>query len=478
MIFIRCFNNYFFFFNFLNGSLFATYLRNHSQFENYSNIIFCFSAPVGGIFNLAAVLKDALIENLEEGHYKTVALPKIDGTKNLDAASRKLCPALDYFVAFSSVSCGRGNAGQTNYGLANSAMERICEQRQAIGLPGLAIQWGAIGDVGLILETMGSNETEVGGTLPQRMASCLTTMDTFLQQPHPVLASMVLADKHKADAGNQVGLLEAVGNILGIKDVKTVNPNNSLADLGMDSLMGTEIKQTLERNFDIVLSPQEIRGLTFAKLIEFASGSSEASDSPNTSITSVSSPTESGPDDMLFQLSGSEIVPKDSLLKLNSPKSESSPIFVVSAIEGVIASLKSLAQELDRPVYGIQCTKNAPLDTIAEFAQFNIKQMKELQKKGPYTLVGYSFGALVAFEMALQLEQVGEHVNLTLVDGSPEFITQHCQTIGKQAGQNNETLESDGTRKALAFFTRQMNSNIGFLKVCLFRILSCVYPKV
>lgn len=108
-------------------------------------------APVGGIFNLAAVLRDALIENLTEADFKTVALPKIDATKHLDAASRKFCPALDYFVVFSSVSCGRGNAGQTNYGLANSAMERIVEERQASGLPGLAIQWGAIGDVGLIL---------------------------------------------------------------------------------------------------------------------------------------------------------------------------------------------------------------------------------------------------------------------------------------------------------------------------------------
>ena len=108
-------------------------------------------APVGGVFNLAAVLRDALLENLEEGQFKAVSSPKVDGTKNLDATSRKLCPALDYFVCFSSVSCGRGNAGQTNYGLANSAMERICEQRQANGLPGLAIQWGAIGDVGLIL---------------------------------------------------------------------------------------------------------------------------------------------------------------------------------------------------------------------------------------------------------------------------------------------------------------------------------------
>ncbi|XP_039302494.1 fatty acid synthase [Solenopsis invicta] len=66
-------------------------------------------APVGGIFNLAAVLRDALIENLEEADFKTALSPKIDITKNLDAVSRKLCPSLDYFVVFSSVSSGRGS---------------------------------------------------------------------------------------------------------------------------------------------------------------------------------------------------------------------------------------------------------------------------------------------------------------------------------------------------------------------------------
>lgn len=97
--------------------------------------------PVGGIFNLAAVLRDDLIENLNELDFSAVCEPKVDGTKNLDKISREICPDLDYFICFSSVSCGRGNIGQSNYGLANSAMERICEARQLSGLPGLAIQW-------------------------------------------------------------------------------------------------------------------------------------------------------------------------------------------------------------------------------------------------------------------------------------------------------------------------------------------------
>lgn len=58
-----------------------------------------------------------------------------------DEFSRKLAPQLKHFVIFSSVSCGRGNAGQTNYGMANSVMERIIERRHKDGLPAKAVQW-------------------------------------------------------------------------------------------------------------------------------------------------------------------------------------------------------------------------------------------------------------------------------------------------------------------------------------------------
>jgi fatty acid synthase, animal type len=223
---------------------------------------------VGGIFNLAAVLRDGLLEDQTAQHFKDVCLPKVEGTVNLDTASRTLCPNLDYFVCFSSVSCGRGNIGQSNYGLANSAMERICESRQTIGLPGTAIQWGAIGDTGLVLENLGGNDTVIGGTLPQRMVSCLQTIDLFMQQPHPVLASMVIAEKRRPDTGSGATLMSCIANILGIKDTKNITLSASLADLGMDSLMGAEIKQTLERNFDMILSAQEIRQLTFGRLKE------------------------------------------------------------------------------------------------------------------------------------------------------------------------------------------------------------------
>lgn len=80
------------------------------------------------------------------------------------------------------------------------------------------MQWGAIGDVGVVLETMGSNDTVIGGTLPQRITSCLEVLDLFLNQPHPVLSSFVLAEKKataQGDGSTHQDLMKAVAHILG-----------------------------------------------------------------------------------------------------------------------------------------------------------------------------------------------------------------------------------------------------------------------
>lgn len=426
--------------------------------------------PVGGIFNLAAVLRDELLENLSEADFKSVCAPKVDGTKYLDTASRELCPDLDYFICFSSVSCGRGNIGQTNYGLANSAMERICEARQASGLPGLAIQWGAIGDTGLVLENLGDNGTVIGGTLPQRMASCLKTIDSFMQQPHAVLASMVVAEKRKADASGGVSLISSVANILGLKDTKNINDSATLADLGMDSLMGSEIKQTLERNFDIVLSAQEIRQLTFGKIKSFEAGEEQIASAAASRAASraasplgsrVASPTnEFGAGGNMVQFS-SELMPTQCLLKMKSAETagnNAKPLFLVHPIEGVCSHMADLAETLNRPVYGLQCVSYAPLDTIQELAAYYIKQIRSVQTIGPYSIGGYSFGGCVAYEMVTQLENANEKCNLILLDSSPTYVSWYTEAqLARNAAGRSPTGQNPSKDEAYAFAYFAMN---------------------
>lgn len=171
-------------------------------------------APVDAIFNLAVVLNDKICLNHTVETFQEPFKAKAWATKNLDELSRKICRQLRHFVVFSSVSCGRGNAEQSNYGMANSVMERICEKRSQEGLHGLAIQWGAIGDVGIVAD-MQENDKEmvIGGTLQQKVNSCIEKLEEFLLQKQPVVASMVVAEKRlNSDSGS---VIDIVANIMG-----------------------------------------------------------------------------------------------------------------------------------------------------------------------------------------------------------------------------------------------------------------------
>lgn len=70
---------------------------------------------------------------------------------------------------------------------------------------------------------MGDNDTVIGGTLPQRITSCLMTLDTFLNQSEPVVSSFVPADKetNNSSAGeNKPDLVLAICHILGNEKVE------------------------------------------------------------------------------------------------------------------------------------------------------------------------------------------------------------------------------------------------------------------
>lgn len=366
--------------------------------------------PVGGIFNLAMVLSDGFIENQTAESFEKVCATKVLGNQNLDVASRKLTPELDYFVAFSSVSCGRGNAGQANYGFANSSMERVCELRRLQGLHGLAIQWGAIGDVGVVSENMGGNDVVIGGTLPQRIPSCLSVFDRFLQSNKPVCCSLVRAKRQTESSGKRQDLIKAIANILGIKDYEGLAPASSLSELGMDSLMGVEVKQTLERDYDVVLSMAELRSLTVGNLIEIGGqeggkGSSEQNSAKlELSIPSIALPTET-------------------ITKLNDV-TQGRPVFFLPPIEGSFNMLEGMAKQLKRPAFGLNWSIAVKeLTSIEEASQYFIEIIKPQVTDNNYDLVGYSFGSILSFDMALQLQIAKANVNLTFLDASPTHLT-------------------------------------------------------
>jgi acetoacetyl-CoA synthetase len=101
------------------------------------------------------------------------------------------------------------------------------------------------------------------------------------------------------------------------------------------------------------------------------------------------------------------------------------PAILAHGLDG-LASFSKLAKQIrtDHPIYGIQAKGvdglEAPYDRVEDMAASYLDSLRELQPNGPYFLIGYSFGGLVALEMAQQLSANQENVALlALVDTFP-----------------------------------------------------------
>ena len=111
------------------------------------------------------------------------------------------------------------------------------------------------------------------------------------------------------------------------------------------------------------------------------------------------------------------IAPWSSLV-LIQPGQSKPPLFCIHPIGGNVLEYYGLAHYLGReqPVYGLQAQgldgKQVPLSRVEDMANHYIKEIRTVQPNGPYFLAGYSFGGVVAFEMAQQLYAQGQKVAL------------------------------------------------------------------
>lgn len=118
--------------------------------------------------------------------------------------------------------------------------------------------------------------------------------------------------------------------------------------------------------------------------------------------------------------SGKKSFPNSPLVAINE-RGSNPPFFCVHPIFGVVFPYYKLAAELgtDRPFYALQPQgidgECSPLTSIEDMAAFYIAAVREVQPQGPYFLGGWSFGGLVAFEMAQQLQKAGDTVALLAV---------------------------------------------------------------
>jgi acetoacetyl-CoA synthetase len=100
------------------------------------------------------------------------------------------------------------------------------------------------------------------------------------------------------------------------------------------------------------------------------------------------------------------------------PGDGSPPVFIIHGLGGNVAGLFPMTRRMTYPgaVIGIQARgldgQEPPHATVEAMAVEYLREVKARQPDGPYYLCGYSFGGLVAFEMARRLRESGDEVAL------------------------------------------------------------------
>ncbi|MCP4664320.1 MAG: amino acid adenylation domain-containing protein, partial [bacterium] len=118
------------------------------------------------------------------------------------------------------------------------------------------------------------------------------------------------------------------------------------------------------------------------------------------------------------------------------------PLFCVHPAGGNVLSFVPLAQELgpEQPFYALQSrgleNDQEPLATIEEMAARYVAELREVEPQGPYQLAGWSFGGLVAYEMACRLQADDQQVALLALFDTPA-------PVAGEAGPDARTFDDD-----------------------------------
>src|SRR5271165_2433562 len=265
--------------------------------------------PLRGLFHLAMLIDDAPLVSLTRDRIRNVMAPKAHGAWLLHESTLDF--ELDCFVMFSSVSSIFGNPAQGSYGAANAFLDSLAHHRRALGLPALTVNWGVLGGEGYVArnkrvaeflarqgtkelsprEVMTLLESSLTAGVTQVMAIRVdwTKWRQFFRgmQENPLLEHIFAAFEGQETGGATSDLRlkiesaapeelegiigqavrDAVGSVLRVKP-DTLRDDQPLTDLGLDSLMGVEIENSIEGSLGVAL-PQAslIRARTIGQIV-------------------------------------------------------------------------------------------------------------------------------------------------------------------------------------------------------------------
>jgi NADPH:quinone reductase-like Zn-dependent oxidoreductase/acyl carrier protein len=252
--------------------------------------------PLRGVVHAAMALDDRPFAELDDAAFHTALDPKLVGAQHLDELTRHA--HLEFFVVYSSFSALWGGIKQANYNAGNGFLEAIVRKRRGAGLPGLAVQWGALSDAGYVAREGIAHQLAAMGLIPFPASSALDVLEDLILDPSadvvavgqidreaggtvmPQMFTPRLADFAPMARSREDALASLLGGINAVPEEEAlrlvtdavlaelagvmqttpdrIDPDKKLDELGVDSLMAMDLVGALRRSFGFQQSTTQL----------------------------------------------------------------------------------------------------------------------------------------------------------------------------------------------------------------------------
>jgi acyl transferase domain-containing protein/NADPH:quinone reductase-like Zn-dependent oxidoreductase/NADP-dependent 3-hydroxy acid dehydrogenase YdfG/acyl carrier protein len=282
--------------------------------------------PLRGIVHAAMVLDDAPIERqTEERMWKAMA-PKIMGAWNLHQLTAEA--DLDFFILFSSFAAITGSPGQSNYAAGNAFLDTLAFHRRARGLPALSVNWGMVGTVGHVAnnqdvyqrlsrlgigaipasdmldaldELMQGDAVQVGvgqfdwkaflsltrSRLPARFAHLVEGAEESAGDGTLAIRDILEADDASLPTLLELYIRDHLARAMG-STPQRIDPQQSLLDLGFDSLMAVQIRNRISADLGMNIPISTFKhGVSTRDLAVYVAEQLRQADRPKSAVREV-----------------------------------------------------------------------------------------------------------------------------------------------------------------------------------------------
>lgn len=246
------------------------------------------SPGIRGVFHFAAQFADAPVQTMTIEQVNTAMSAKALGAYYLHRALYNV--ELDAFVVASSIAGMLGNREQANYAAANSFLDGLMRYRNQVGRHGMSVQWGPVSDAGYVsrnhrvgdhLEKLGirSMSAQEGfkllaiGLQYGRKQQSIFEVDwkKFIdasEKRNPRIENLVTQSEERTDSYSSFrssilnmtpgdrfdavarSVIDTVSEVLRVNS-KRIEYRSSLIELGIDSLMATELIYNLRKTMGV-----------------------------------------------------------------------------------------------------------------------------------------------------------------------------------------------------------------------------------